>query len=253
MSEQAVLELSEVRTARSTLSEARRPILVSPALRGVSLTVGPSEIVGLLGTPSSGKSAVIRVAAGLLRPVEGQVRVLGADPMSDGAIRSQIGVVLHEDRSFWRALSVRENLRLAARLYGLSGEQAEARMESALHETSLEPLADRAVEGLGGAARQRLAVARALLPAPRLLLLDEASSGLDASRRDAFYTWLAERVQREKIAVLFATHALIEAQYLCQRTVLLDEGRVVAEGSYLEVEPQAEALFRRYEPEGDVR
>lgn len=216
------------------------------ALRGVSLSLAPGEVVGLLGPNGSGKTTLVRVAAGLVRPDSGDVTALGHDPASgrDG-IRGRIGLVLRDDRSFAWRLSGRENLLFFARLQGLDDATAIRRIARVLEDTSLEPVAERPVRTWSTGMRQRLAVARALLSEPRILLMDEASSGLDPGRRDTFYTFLTELVEREQIAVLYATHDLTEAQYLCDRVVLLDEGSIAAAGAWLDVEPVAEALFRR--------
>lgn len=216
------------------------------ALRGVSTHVNPGEIVGLLGPNGSGKTTLIRCAAGLIRPDTGSISALGADPAEDrNAIRGRIGLVLRDDRSFAWRLSGRDNLLFFARLQGLSAAVVHNRVREVLDATSLEPVAEQPVRTWSTGMRQRLAVARALLGDPELLLMDEASSGLDPGRRDTFYSFLSTIVADRRIGVLYATHDLTEAQYLCDRVVLLDQGTVAAEGAYLDVEPQAEALFRQ--------
>lgn len=249
MTRQVVLELDGVTTMRAV---GHLTPLNSPALRGVSLQVSQGEIVGLIGTPRSGKSTVLRAAAGIIRPLEGTVRCLDGDPAQDGHIRNQIGVVLHDDRSLPTSLTVREALNMAATLYGLRGDRATAKVEAELHEAALSVHADTLVANLGAGSRKRLSLARALLPSPKLLLLDHPSMSIESFRLETFYAWLAERVSKENIAVLYATQELIEAQYLCNRSVLLDGGKVVAKGPYLEIEAQAELLYRRFESKGEA-
>ncbi|TVQ96778.1 MAG: ABC transporter ATP-binding protein [Deltaproteobacteria bacterium] len=216
------------------------------ALRGVHARVDAGEIVGLLGPNGSGKTTLVRCAAGLVRPDTGEVRTLGLDPaLGEGGVRGRIGLVLRDDRSFAWRLTGRENLRFFGQLQGLSAGVLAERIEDTLQATRLESVADRPVRTWSTGMRQRLAVCRALLGNPSLLLMDEASSGLDPGRRDTFYTFLSTVVEERNIGILYATHDLTEAQYLCTRVLLLDEGAVAAEGSWLNVEPVAEALFRR--------
>lgn len=249
----ALLAISDVRkrfeptgTLTRLLSLGRTRGRAVDALRGVNLQVDAGEIVGLLGPNGSGKTTLIRCAAGLIRPDAGTVIALGANPAEDShAVRGRIGLVLRDDRSFAWRLTGRDNLLFFARLQGIAPRHVDGRVRDVLEATSLDPVAEQPVRTWSTGMRQRLAVARALLGDPELLLMDEASSGLDPGRRDTFYSFLSTIVTERRIGVLYATHDLTEAQYLCDRVVLLDEGTVAAEGAYLDVEPSAEALFRQ--------
>ena len=223
---------------------AQRPVVVEP-LRGVSLVVRPGEIVGVLGTSGSGKSTLLRCAAGLIIPRSGSVRFAGRDPGHDPLVRRTIGFVLRDKTSFRPTLTGYENLLALARLHGASLPDAQRRIEALDAELDLRFALARPVERLGVVLRHRLALARALLGSPKLLVLDEPSSGLDPDHRDGFYSFLARWVQQEGGGVLLSTHEMTEAQYLCSRVLLLDEGKAIAEGAYLKVEPIAEPLFRR--------
>lgn len=227
-----------------TLGRANRAPV--EALRGVDLVVERGEIVGLLGPNGSGKTTLLRLACGLVRASAGSVRCLGEDPSApSSAVRARIGLVAREDRSFNLRLGGRQNLEFYAALRQLSGAQRRERVAEVLRQAGLESVADRPVGSYSSGMRQRLSIARALLAEPDVLLLDEATAGLDPGRRDAFYALINALAANAKTGVLHATHDLTEAQYFCTRVALLDGGRVVASGDYLRVEPAAEAVFRR--------
>ncbi len=228
------------------LSFGRGRATAMHALAGVDLTVQRGEIVGLLGPNGSGKSTLLRCASGLLTPTSGTVRVDGQDPARvHTTLRGHIGLVVRDDRSFNHRLTGRQNLAFFAALQGVPRDRVEARCRHLLTSLHLTSVADRPFRFYSSGMKQRLSVARALLGEPSLLLMDEATAGLDPGKRSAFYDLLQKLIRERDIGVLYATHDLTEAQYLCTRVALLDEGRMVAEGDYLEVEPTAEALFRR--------
>jgi ABC-2 type transport system ATP-binding protein len=216
------------------------------ALRGVSMRVEPGEVVGLLGPVGSGKSTLLRCAAGLIKPDAGLVRVGGADPAALAApARGAIGLVGRDDRTFLPRLSATANLEIYAALHGLGGAVAAERIRDVLHAARLHEAAREQVGTYSDGMRQRLAIARALLGRPALLLIDDAAGGLEKGVRGVVHAVIAQLAAEDGVAVLLATHDLAEAQYVCTRLVLLDEGRVVADGEYLAVEEQAEALSRR--------
>lgn len=223
------------------------------ALRGVSLSVREGEIVGLLGPNGSGKSTLLRCIAGLLEPSAGRVDVLGKRPSSlTTDVRGNIGIVVRDDRSFNQRLSGRDNLWFFARLQGMPRANLDDKIARMLKRMALTGVADRAYRFYSSGMKQRLSVARALLGEPRVLLMDEATSGLDPGKRDVFYGVLTELAASDGLAVVYATHELTEAQYLCHRVIVLDGGRVSAAGRYLEVERVAEQLFHRERTEEDV-
>ncbi|MFT4704131.1 MAG: ABC-2 type transport system ATP-binding protein [Bradymonadia bacterium] len=234
----------------SSLGRLRRE--PTDALCGLSIKIYAGEIVGLLGPNGSGKSTLLRCIAGLLTPSGGRLRVLGENPASFfTTVRGQVGIVVRDDRSFNQRLSGRDNLRFFARLQGLPDSEIDGRIDELLKRLALRSVGDRAYRYYSSGMKQRLSVARALLGRPRLLLMDEATSGLDPGKRDVFYAVLEELVEKEGIGVLFATHELSEAQYVCHRVVVLDAGMMIASGRYLEVEAAAEQLFRRERMEAD--
>jgi ABC-type multidrug transport system ATPase subunit len=225
---------------------------VAGVLRDVSFTLDPGEVLGVLGPARSSKSTLLRVAAGLIRPASGSVRVEGEDPTRvHTAVRGRIGLAGSHDRSFNPRLSARENLEFFARLHGFASRSAaEEAIAGALEAMDLGGALTRPVGAFPTGLLLRLSIARALLGRPKLLLLDEPTSGLEHGRRDRFYALLGEMAGVRGMGLVWATRDLTEAQYLCSRVLLIDEGRISRDGLYLEVEPHAEALFRRESAEG---
>jgi ABC-2 type transport system ATP-binding protein len=200
------------------------------ALRNVNFTVAKGEIFGLLGPNGGGKSTLFRILSTMMAPTEGRALIGGCDVVRDrAAVRRQIGVVF-QTQSLDRALTVEENLRAQGHLHALSGALLRERMEYALSQLGLEDRRRDVVETLSGGLRRRVEIAKALLHRPPVLLMDEASTGLDpAARRDL--TRHIERLRdREGVTILLTTHVLEEADR-CNRLVLLHQGQVVTEGS----------------------
>ncbi|HXF82784.1 MAG TPA: heme ABC exporter ATP-binding protein CcmA [bacterium] len=194
-----------------------------PVLRDVSLTVDPGRVVALLGPNGAGKSTLLRVAAGVTRADRGEIR-LGGGPVSDPGRRRRIGLVGHT--SFLYAfLTVAENLRLYARLYGVDAR----RVEESLTAWGLADHRDRPVRELSRGFTQRVSLARALLPQPALLLLDEPFTGLDAEASAHLRARLAA-LRADGRAILLATHAWEEAHDLADDAVGLVDGRVARRG-----------------------
>jgi len=198
------------------------------ALDGVSLSAPQGLVVGVVGPNGAGKTTLIDVACGLLRPDRGQVRVLGQDVQRDGrAVRRQIGLIpqetaLYDEVSAWR------NLRFAADLYGVG--EASTRIAEVLELVALSDRANDVVATYSGGMRRRLAIARALLHDPRLLILDEPTLGVDVEGRHQ--VWAHVRGLRARgHSVLVSTNYLDEAEALCDRVAVLQRGRLVAEDS----------------------
>jgi len=213
------------------------------ALADVTLRVEGGEIVALLGRNGAGKSTLMRCAAGLLTPSTGSVQAVGGDPAAHASIRAQIGLVVRDDRAFHLRLTGRENLRFFALLQRLDRREAARRIDRVFAQTSLTEVADVPFRSYSSGMKQRLGVARALLGEPRLLLMDEATSGLDPGLKAAFYRLTRQLVDETRVGVLYATHDLAEAEHLCDRSVVIDQGKVAANGSWVDVAPAARALF----------
>jgi ABC-2 type transport system ATP-binding protein len=207
----------------------RRGAPARPALAGVDFDVQPGEVFGFLGPNGGGKSTLFRILATLARPEAGTLRVFGADLASQAReVRRRLGVVF-QNPSLDVQLTVRENLVHQGHLYGLGGRDLAARIDAALDRFGLRERVGQRAKELSGGLRRRVEIAKALLHDPRLLLLDEPSTGLDpGARRDLWETLDALRSQG--VTVLLTTHFMEEGDR-CGRLVLLDRGLIVAEGS----------------------
>jgi ABC-2 type transport system ATP-binding protein len=199
------------------------------ALDGVSFDVATGAVVGLLGPNGSGKTTIMDVICGLLAPSGGDVSVFGhaVVPRNLRAVRRLIGVVPQET-ALYDELSARENLRFAAVLHGIA--QPRQRVEEMLALVGLTARADERCDRLSGGMRRRLVIARALVHAPRLLILDEPTLGVDVEARHDIWRHL-QRLRDAGTTVLLATNYLDEASALCDRVVVLRAGRVVVQGT----------------------
>jgi ABC-2 type transport system ATP-binding protein len=196
------------------------------ALDGVSLSVAPGEVLGLLGRNGAGKSTLLRLLTGRARPTSGVVRVLGHElPRELGAVRERINLV-PEVPSVYRRATARENLELFCSLYGLPRERA----GEVLAAVRLQDVAGRRVKTFSSGMRQRLLIARALLNRPRVLFLDEPSSSLDPWSAGELRE-LVVGLAADEVAIVLVTHDPGEAAQLCRRVAVLDAGRVIALGA----------------------
>lgn len=200
------------------------------ALSNVAFSVKKGEIFGLLGPNGGGKSTLFRILSTMMVPTDGHAVIAGFDVERDpAAVRRHVGVVF-QTQSLDKALTVEENLRAQGHLHGLSGNILRDRMERAMERLGLADRRKDLVETLSGGLRRRVEIAKALLHRPQVLLMDEASTGLDpAARRD-----LSRHIQNlregEGVTILLTTHILEEADR-CDRLVLLHQGKIVAEGT----------------------
>ena len=204
------------------------------AVRGIDVEVRPGESFGFLGPNGAGKSSTMRMIAAVSPPSGGELRILGMDPAADGpAIRSRIGVCPQED-TLDVELNVRDNLIVYARYFGISRADAATRADELLRFVSLTDKARSKVEDLSGGMKRRLTIARSLVNDPELLLLDEPTTGLDPQARHVLWDQLF-RLKRQGVTLVLTTHYMDEAEQLCDRLVVMDGGRIVAEGSPLEL------------------
>lgn len=199
------------------------------ALRGVSLNLHPGEFVALLGPNGAGKSTLFQILSGLFTADAGKVTVCNHD-MAHQPIRAlaRIGVVFQQP-ALDLDLSVQGNLSFHARLHGL-GKRAGPAIAQALHMAGLEEHAHAKARSLSGGMRRRVEMVRALLHAPALLLMDEATVGLDPASRQRLLADVRERCQRDGLGVLWATH-LVEEAHAADRVVILHHGQIIAGGT----------------------
>lgn len=199
------------------------------AVRCVDLAVQPGELYGLVGPDGAGKSTTIGCLAGLMRPTAGHVRVLGEDPMARRSkAREHLGL-MPQQYSLYGDLSVAENLRFFASLFGLSRQDFRDRSERLLSITRLSPFQARRADALSGGMYKKLALACALLHRPSVLLMDEPTNGVDPVSRRELWELIYELVG-EGMSVLVATAYMDEAAR-CHRVGLLHQGKIIAEGA----------------------
>jgi lipooligosaccharide transport system ATP-binding protein len=210
------------------------------ALQGVNLSVNAGECVGLLGPNGAGKSTFINVLYGASQRSAGTLSVFGLDPATQSQeIKRRLGVVPQEN-ALDDALTVIENMRLFARFVNLPREQSDPRIEELLIYMSLDHKKNEAIRALSGGMKRRLAFVRALLADPELLILDEPTTGLDPAVRHLLWQRVSD-LRRKGKTILITTHYMHEAEVLCDRIVILNQGRIVDEGS-------PRALIERHTP-----
>ncbi|MBE3012787.1 ABC transporter ATP-binding protein [Microbispora sp. NEAU-D428] len=200
------------------------------AVDGIDLEVAPGEAFGFLGPNGAGKSSTMRMIGCVSTPTAGELRILGMDAVHDGPrIRARLGVCPQLD-NLDPDLTVRENLVTYARYFGLSRAESRRRADELLEFVQLGDRAGGKVEPLSGGMKRRLTIARAMVNEPDLVLLDEPTTGLDPQARHLLWERLFRLKQRGTTLVL-TTHYMDEAEQLCDRLVVMDGGRIVAEGS----------------------
>jgi lipooligosaccharide transport system ATP-binding protein len=209
---------------------ARKGVPAFRAVDGIDFEFGRGEVFGFLGPNGAGKSSTMRML-GATSPVSaGTLRVLGMDPAHNGPeIRARIGVVPQDD-CLDRELTVRENLFVYGRYFGLAKTVIRDRIAGLLAFAQLEEKADAQVETLSGGMRRRLTIARSLINEPEILLLDEPTTGLDPQARHVLWDRLY-RLKRDGVTLIITTHYMDEAEQLCDRLAVMDAGKIVAEGS----------------------
>jgi ABC-2 type transport system ATP-binding protein len=201
------------------------------AVAGIDLEVAPGEIYGFLGPNGAGKSTTVHVLTTLLPPTAGSARVGGFDVVRQGAeVRRTIGAALQE-AALDPLLTGREHLRLQLALHGIPRAERLARTDALLERVGLRLAADRRISGYSGGMKRRLDLALALAHHPRILFLDEPTTGLDPQSRSALWDEVVRLKRDEGVTVFLTTQYLEEADLLADRVGIIDHGRIVAEGT----------------------
>jgi lipooligosaccharide transport system ATP-binding protein len=200
------------------------------AVDGIDFDVHVGEAFGFLGPNGAGKSSTMRIIGCVSPPSAGTITVLGLDPVKDGAqIRARLGVVPQQDTLDFE-LTVRENIIVYGRYFGLARDVIRERAEELLEFVQLSDRANDRVEPLSGGMKRRLTIARSLINEPDVLLLDEPTTGLDPQARHAVWDRLF-RLKQRGVTLMLTTHYMDEAEQLCDRLVVMHKGRIAAEGS----------------------
>ena len=206
-----------------------------PALQGIDLQVQPGEFVGLLSPNGAGKTTLLKIVATFLLPTRGEVFVKGIDALKyPTKVRRLLGVVLAGERTRYWKLTARENLLLFAGLHNIPRKEARRRAEELLSLVGLKEFANVTVEKFSTGMRKRLAIARALIHAPEILILDEPTSGLDPRGVEEVWNVLLALREQGK-TVLMATHNMLEAERIPTRLLIIDSGRILADGTAAEI------------------
>jgi ABC-2 type transport system ATP-binding protein len=214
-------------TKRFRVDRKKPPVV---AISDVSLRMERGDIHGILGANGSGKSTLIRLVSGLLTLDEGRVTVFGHDIERDEMAVKRLINRVSVDAAFFKKLSPMENLMFAARLYGLDARQARTEALAILERLGIsEKRVGRPVEQMSRGMQQKVAIARALLTSPSLLLLDEPTTGLDPRSKLDVQAYIEEVRDTHDATIVLTTHDLAEAERLCNRISILNDGRVVAE------------------------
>jgi lipooligosaccharide transport system ATP-binding protein len=200
------------------------------AVEGIDFTVARGETFGFLGPNGAGKSSTMRMIGAVSPASGGTLTVLGLDPERDGPeIRARLGVVPQDD-NLDLELDVGENLLVYGRFFGLPRDEIRRRSDELLDFVQLSDRKDARVDSLSGGMKRRLTIARALINEPELMLLDEPTTGLDPQARHALWDRLY-RLKQRGVTLVLTTHYMDEAEQLCDRLVVMDRAKIVAEGS----------------------
>jgi lipooligosaccharide transport system ATP-binding protein len=200
------------------------------AVRGIDIDVARGEAFGFLGPNGAGKSSAMRMIASVSPVSQGELRILGLDPAREGPrVRARLGVCPQEDQLDME-ITVRENLTVYGRYFGLPRAECRRRADELLRFVSLTDKANATVEDLSGGMKRRLTIARSLVNRPDILLLDEPTTGLDPQARHLLWDQLF-RLKQRGVTLVLTTHYMDEAEQLCDRLVVMDAGLIVAHGS----------------------
>jgi ABC-2 type transport system ATP-binding protein len=197
------------------------------AVNEVNLAIQEGEILGLLGPNGAGKTTIISMITGLLNPTSGQITVDGLDLQANTyAVKAKMGLVPQE-LALYPTLSARDNLSFFGSIYGLGGKDLRERVDAVLELVELTERADEAIEKYSGGMKRRVNIAAGLIHQPAVLILDEPTVGVDPQSRNAIFEGV-EALNRAGVTVIYTTHYMEEAQRLCHRVAIIDEGKIIA-------------------------
>ena len=200
-----------------------------PALKNFNISIGPGEIFGLLGPNGAGKTTAISIMSSLFRPDNGSITICGVDILKYPNQAKKMFGLVPQDIALYPNLTARENLSYFGRLYGLRGERLKQRVRECLELVGLEEGADKRVFTYSGGMKRRANLAAGILHSPRVLFLDEPTVGIDAQSRNMILKRLSV-LKQSGISMIYTTHYMEEAEFLCSRIAIIDQGRIIAQG-----------------------
>lgn len=224
-------------SSRSGLKGAFRDLLtrnykIHRAVDSISLDIKPGEMVGYIGENGAGKSTTIKMLTGILTPTEGQVTINGMNPHKEREkFVKTIGVVFGQRSQLWWDIAVQESFRLLKKVYNVSDEDYNEHMSMVIEALDISPLLDKPVRKLSLGQRMRCELAAALIHNPPLLFLDEPTIGLDVLVKLKIREFLKELNERYNTTIMLTTHDLSDIEALCERVVMLDEGKIIYDGA----------------------
>jgi ABC-2 type transport system ATP-binding protein len=214
---------------RNGSTPAKEETKITVAVDHLTFDIYRSEIFGVLGPNGSGKSTLIRLIATLLIPDEGHITVFGHDVVDEAMAAQRLINRVSVEAAFFKKLSPMENLLYGARLYGVTAEQIRSQVHSILKRLDIpDKNINRPMEEMSRGMQQKVAIARALLSSPLLLLLDEPTTGLDPRSKREVQAFVRELRDQSQTTILLTTHDMVEAENLCDRIAIMDSGRIVA-------------------------
>lgn len=217
-----------------TVSNLHKSFGKVKAVRGISFEVRDGEITGLLGPNGAGKTTTLRMLYSLLPPDQGDIRIDGLDPTKDAmAIKRTLGVV-PDSRGLYTRMSAHENIAYYGKLHGMSGKDISTRIEELVDTLDMSDFIERRTEGFSQGQRVKVAIARAMIHRPQTVLLDEPSNGLDVMSTRALRRYILD-LKNAGHSVILSTHIMQEVAALCDRIVIIADGRIAADGSAQEL------------------
>jgi ABC-2 type transport system ATP-binding protein len=231
-------------SSRTGLKGAFRDLLtrnykIVPAVNDISFSITQGEMVGYIGENGAGKSTTIKMLTGILMPTSGKIVVNGMNPHKEREkFVSTIGVVFGQRSQLWWDIAVQESFRLLKKVYKVSDAQYNEHMDHVIKTLDIEPLLDKPVRKLSLGQRMRCELAAALIHNPPLLFLDEPTIGLDVLVKLKIREFLKEINEKYKTTILLTTHDLSDIEALCERVIMLDEGRIIYDGALAHLKDQ---------------
>jgi ABC-2 type transport system ATP-binding protein len=213
-----------------TVSNLEKNYQSKKAVDNISFVVNAGEILGFLGPNGAGKSTTINILSTILKPDRGEIEILGHDLYKDGKFIKKVIGVVPQDLAIYEEISAEDNVRFFAGLYGFSGQQLEAYVKEALELVGLYDRKNDKPKTFSGGMKRRLNIACAIAHQPKLIIMDEPTVGIDPQSRNHILESI-KKLQKKGATLIYSTHYMEEVEAICDRIIIMDEGRVIAEGT----------------------